>query len=163
MLITLLTSAAMLAQAPATMIRPLRVAPVNQVKPIGPGGGCDTRPSEGIIVQGGLTPDSGEGPRPGGVLAIGPKQDDPLTAEGGQNPSPGGNGVEAIGPKQDDPRAPGSLVARPGDDEDPQARRNMLAIGPKQDDPRAPGSLVSRPGDDEDPQALVPDNCPKPG
>jgi len=50
------------------------------------------------------------GPTPGGMEAIGPKQDDPRT--------PGG--MEAIGPKQDDPRTPGG----------------MEAIGPKQDDPR---------------------------
>ena len=31
-------------------------------------------------------------------------------------------GTEAIGPKEDDPRSPVAVVARPGDDEDPQAR-----------------------------------------
>jgi hypothetical protein len=173
MLITLFASAAMAAQAQAPTLRPVRVAPINKTNPVGPGGGCDSRKGRGIIVQGGLDPKASGAPRPGSVLAIGPKQDDPLTAD--STPSgngvlaigpkqddplttdgtPSGNGVLAIGPKQDDPSAPGSLVARPGDDEDPQARAGMLAIGPKQDDPRAPGSMVARPGDDEDPQALA--------
>ena len=44
----------------------------------------------------------------GGIQAIGPKQDDPRTLQ--------------IGPKQDDPRAPAlGTLARPGDDNDPQA------------------------------------------
>ena len=44
----------------------------------------------------------------GGIRAIGPKQDDPRKLQ--------------IGPKQDDPRAPAlGSVARPGDDNDPQA------------------------------------------
>ena len=112
---------------------------------------------------------------PGGIEAIGPKQDDPramcepgneptagmlsqgrvrLSTSSGMRPTPGGK--LAIGPKQDDPRAPG-VLARPGDDNDPKASGGQgagLAIGPKQDDPRSP-SLVARPGDDEDPQALA--------
>ena len=73
---------------------------------------------------------------PGGMEAIGPKQDDPLTACG---PAEGGasgiivqGGREAIGPKQDDPR--------------------KLAIGPKQDDPLR-ARVLARPGDDNDPKA----------
>ena len=65
---------------------------------------------------------------PGGIEAIGPKQDDPRAMCSTDGPgviSPGG--VEAIGPKQDDPR--------------------KLAIGPKQDDPLTPG-VLARPGDD---------------
>ncbi len=79
---------------------------------------------------------------PGGVEAIGPKQDDPRAmCDPTTNPatSPGGKGGlivqggrEAIGPKQDDPR--------------------KLAIGPKQDDPRTPG-MLARPSDDNDPKA----------
>jgi hypothetical protein len=111
---------------------------------------------------------------PGGVEAIGPKQDDPramcepegtaltgmldqgrvrTSSSSGMKPTPGG--VMAIGPKQDDPRAPG-VLARPGDDNDPKASgsSSVLAIGPKQDDPRSP-NLVARPGDDEDPHALA--------
>lgn len=100
---------------------------------------------------------------PGGIEAIGPKQDDPramcdpgsepmagmlsqgrvrLSTSSGIRPSPGGK--LAIGPKQDDPRAPG-VLARPGDDNDPKAsggsgiivEGGLEAIGPKQDDPRA--------------------------
>jgi len=90
---------------------------------------------------------------PGGMEAIGPKQDDPramcdpegtattgmldagrvrTSSSSGKKPTPGG--IMAIGPKQDDPRSP------------------ALAIGPKQDDPSRPGA-VARPGDDEDPKA----------
>ena len=108
--------------------------------------------ASGIVVQGGRE-------------AIGPKQDDPRTA--GCAP-----GSLAIGPKQDDP-ATGAL-ARPGDDEDPQARGGSGAIGPKQDDPRQAGiivqggreaigpkqddpraavAVVARTGDDNDPKA----------
>lgn len=94
---------------------------------------------------------------PGGIEAIGPKQDDPLTmCEPGTGEGPGlatgiivqggrtgiivqggRTGAEAIGPKQDDPGRPGGV----------------LAIGPKQDDPSRPGALA-RPGDDNDPQAF---------
>jgi hypothetical protein len=107
---------------------------------------------------------------PGGVEAIGPKQDDPramcepgetsgmlsagrvrVSSSSGMKPTPGG--VMAIGPKQDDPRSPGTLN-RPGDDEDPHAAGGAESIGPKQDDPRSP-NLVARPGDDEDPHALA--------
>ena len=116
---------------------------------------------------------------PGGIEAIGPKQDDPramcepgseptagmlsqgrvrLSTSSGMRPSPGGK--LAIGPKQDDPRAPG-VLARPGDDHDPKAsggsgiivEGGLEAIGPKQDDPRSPGGLA-RPGDDNDPKAF---------
>ena len=127
----------------------------------------------GIVVQGGreaIGPKQDD-PRAAGIVvqggreAIGPKQDDPRAA--GCAP-----GTLAIGPKQDDP-ATGAL-ARPGDDEDPQARGDAEAIGPKQDDPRQGGIIVqggreaigpkqddpraraavaARPGDDEDPQA----------
>ena len=129
---------------------------------------------------------------PGGIKAIGPKQDDPLTACGPGQSGPAGiivqGGREAIGPKQDDPRKlaigpkqddplQARILARPGDDEDPQASGgtgivvqggieaigpkqddprapgSSLAIGPKQDDPRSPNAAVARPGDDEDPQA----------
>ena len=85
---------------------------------------------------------------PGGVQAIGPKQDDPRTmcsddpavktpergiiVEGGRQAIIVQGGREAIGPKQDDPRA--------------------LAIGPKQDDPLKVG-VLARPGDDNDPKA----------
>lgn len=124
---------------------------------------------------------------PGGIEAIGPKQDDPRTA---CDPATGERGIvvqggiEAIGPKQDDPRklaigpkqddplTPG-VLARPGDDDDPKAsggaggsnivvqggiivQGGIEAIGPKQDDPRSPALKVgalARPGDDEDPQA----------
>ena len=81
------------------------------------------------------------------VLAIGPTQDDPLRSgalarpgddndpkasgggtspivvQGGLKPIVVQGGIEAIGPKQDDPRAMAAIgaVARPGDDEDPQA------------------------------------------
>ena len=120
---------------------------------------------------------------PGGIEAIGPKQDDPramcepgspgaagmlsqgrvrLSTSSGIRPTPGG--AESIGPKQDDPRSPG-VLARPGDDDDPKAsggsqsgivvQGGIEAIGPKQDDPRSPVSAVARPGDDEDPQALA--------
>jgi hypothetical protein len=70
---------------------------------------------------------------PGGVKAIGPKQDDPRALCG--SPAKGiivQGGREAIGPKQDDPR--------------------KLAIGPKQDDPLKVG-VLARPGDDNDPKA----------
>jgi hypothetical protein len=127
----------------------------------------------GIVVQGGreaIGPKQDD-PRAAGIVvqggreAIGPKQDDPRAA--GCTP-----GTLAIGPKQDDP-ATGAL-ARPGDDEDPQARGGSESIGPKQDDPRVAGIIVqggreaigpkqddprsgvaiaARPGDDEDPQA----------
>jgi hypothetical protein len=118
---------------------------------------------------------------PGGIEAIGPKQDDPREmCEPGQGPmaTPGRvkpiivqGGLEAIGPKQDDPRSPvlaigpkqddpikGGVKARPGDDNDPKAAggsgpAGIRAIGPKQDDPRAPTSRLARPGDDEDPHA----------
>jgi hypothetical protein len=110
---------------------------------------------------------------PGGMEAIGPKQDDPramcepggpghagmlsqgrvrLSTSSGIKPTPGGS--EAIGPKQDDPRAPG-VLARPGDDNDPKASGGQgggLAIGPKQDDPRSPGLLAIGPKQD-DPRA----------
>ena len=129
---------------------------------------------------------------PGAIKAIGPKQDDPLTVCGpGQTGEAGiivQGGREAIGPKQDDPRKlaigpkqddplQASVLARPGDDndpkasggsgivvqggieaigpkqDDPRAPGRSLAIGPKQDDPRSPNAAVARPGDDEDPQA----------
>lgn len=119
---------------------------------------------------------------PGGMEAIGPKQDDPRAlCESGNGPgaTPGGvkpivvqGGMEAIGPKQDDPRTPvlaigpkqddpsqPGALARPGDDNDPKAAGGsgragkLLAIGPKQDDPRAPAARLARPGDDDDPQA----------
>ena len=89
---------------------------------------------------------------PGGVQAIGPKQDDPRKL--------------AIGPKQDDPLKVG-VLARPGDDNDPKAsggtggdkivvQGGLEAIGPKQDDPRKLKiGVLARPGDDEDPQALA--------
>ena len=91
--------------------------------------------------------------------------------------SPGG--VEAIGPKQDDPRAmcqpegtattgmlsPGrvrlstSSGVKPGSENDPKAAGGsggMLAIGPKQDDPRAPGvAAVGSYNPETDPQALA--------
>lgn len=84
------------------------------------------RAPSGIIVQGGRTP-GGQGadaprPNPAGVVAIGPKQDDPSR--------PGRTGAEAIGPKQDDPGAP-----RPG---------SVVAIGPKQDDPAPPPQSLGR-------------------
>jgi hypothetical protein len=66
------------------------------------------------------------GPTPGGMEAIGPKQDDPRT--------PGG--VEAIGPKQDDPRTPGGVEAIGPKQDDPRTPGGVEAIGPKQDDPR---------------------------
>lgn len=115
----------------------------------GPGG------MSGIVVQGGRE-------------AIGSKQDDSLTADvaaGMRRP-----GVLAIGPKQDDPSRPGAL-SRPGDDNDPKAsggssiivqgglkpivvQGGIEAIGPKQDDPRAPAlGVLARPGDDNDPKA----------
>lgn len=89
---------------------------------------------------------------PGGVEAIGPKQDDPrqCASEPGIKSPEISSGIivqggrEAIGPKQDDPlSADGS--AGPG-------QPGVLAIGPKQDDPSRPGAL-SRPGDDNDPKA----------
>jgi hypothetical protein len=105
---------------------------------------------------------------PGGIEAIGPKQDDPramcnpgsepnamlsqgrvrLSTSSGMRPSPGGK--LAIGPKQDDPRSPG-VLARPGDDNDPKASGGQggLAIGPKQDDPRSPGLLAIGPKQDD--------------
>jgi len=128
---------------------------------------------------------------PGGREAIGPKQDDPraLCATGeGQSGIIVQGGREAIGPKQDDPRKlaigpkqddplRASVLARPGDDndpkasggggiivqggikaigpkqDDPRAPGRRLAIGPKQDDPRSPAAAIARPGDDEDPHA----------
>ena len=72
---------------------------------------------------------------PGGIQAIGPKQDDPRAACDPGTDKSGivvQGGIEAIGPKQDDPR--------------------KLAIGPKQDDPLTPG-VLARPGDDNDPKA----------
>ena len=129
---------------------------------------------------------------PGGIEAIGPKQDDPLTAcapgATGQAGIVVQGGREAIGPKQDDPRKlaigpkqddplRASVLARPGDDndpkasggsgiivqggleaigpkqDDPRAPGRKLAIGPKQDDPRSPIAVLARPGDDDDPQA----------
>ena len=107
---------------------------------------------------------------PGGVEAIGPKQDDPramcgpdgtaltgmldqgrvrTSSSSGMKPTPGGK--LAIGPKQDDPLARG-VLARPGDDNDPKASGGNdggLAIGPKQDDPRAPGLLAIGPKQDD--------------
>lgn len=107
---------------------------------------------------------------PGGIEAIGPKQDDPramcepggtetsgmlsagrvrVSSSSGMKPTPGG--VMAIGPKQDDPRSPG-VLARPGDDDDPKAsggEGGILAIGPKQDDPRSPGVLAIGPKQDD--------------
>ncbi len=92
-------------------------------------GGRTATPADGIIAQGGRTP-AGQGadaprrnPAGDGVVAIGPKQDDPGA------PRPGG--VEAIGPKQDDP-APG-----PG-------RVSAVTIGPKQDDPAPPPQSLGR-------------------
>lgn len=111
---------------------------------------------------------------PGGMQAIGPKQDDPramcepdgpghagmlsqgrvrLSTSSGIRQTPGGS--EAIGPKQDDPRAPG-VLARPGDDNDPKASGSMgggvqgpiLSIGPKQDDPRSPALAIGPKQDD---------------
>ena len=87
---------------------------------------------------------------PGGVEAIGPKQDDPLAICAPVGDSEGRPGVLAIGPKQDDPSRPGTLAIGPKQD-DP-SRPGMLAIGPKQDDPSRPGSSA-RPGDDNDPKA----------
>lgn len=192
MLAVILTSTALLAIAQAPMMKPMTVAPIASQKPVGPGGGCDTNsgPSRGTTVHGGrtpqsatsglagrgrlaigpkqddpLTPEADGGARPGnGVLAIGPKQDDPLTSDANDGARPG-NGVLSIGPKQDDPRTPAGLASRPGDDEDPHAAHGgngALAIGPKQDDPRAPAGLVARPGDDEDPHARGLENCPLP-
>jgi hypothetical protein len=109
------------------------------------------------------------------VEAIGPKQDDPRAACG---PAAGRSGIivqggrEAIGPKQDDPRklAIGpkqddplhtSVLARPGDDNDPKAsggsgiiiQGGIEAIGPKQDDPRAPGRSLAIGPKQDDPRA----------
>jgi hypothetical protein len=113
---------------------------------------------------------------PGGIEAIGPKQDDPLTAcAPGEDAKTGiivQGGREAIGPKQDDPRklaigpkqddplrAP--VLARPGDDNDPKAsggsgiivQGGVEAIGPKQDDPRAPGRLLAIGPKQDDPRS----------
>ena len=113
---------------------------------------------------------------PGGIKAIGPKQDDPRALCA--SPVKGiivQGGKEAIGPKQDDPLKVG-LLARPGDDNDPKASGGSgtdkivvqggveaigpkqddprkLAIGPKQDDPLKVG-VLARPGDDNDPKAI---------
>ncbi|MFL6734538.1 MAG: hypothetical protein ACJ8EY_07570 [Sphingomicrobium sp.] len=87
----------------------------------------------GIIVQGGLRPQSG-------AEQIGPKQDDPRSpaqARPGDDNDPkatggssGGTSLSgrklAIGPKQDDPRARAMKVARPGDDTDPQAKEMCM-------------------------------------
>lgn len=115
---------------------------------------------------------------PGGMEAIGPKQDDPramcepgggetsgmlssgrvrVSSSSGMKPTPGG--VMAIGPKQDDPRAPG-VLNRPGDDEDPHAAGGAESIGPKQDDPRSPGVLAIGPKQD-DPRS--PNRVARPG
>jgi hypothetical protein len=75
-----------------------------------------------IIVQGGTQPNA----NPAGMLAIGPKQDDPA------QPKPGvgsGTSLIAIGPKQDDPAQP-----KPG----AGSGTSLIAIGPKQDDPVQP-------------------------
>ncbi|HET9398402.1 MAG TPA: hypothetical protein VFO45_06240 [Sphingomicrobium sp.] len=128
---------------------------------------------------------------PGGMEAIGPKQDDPLACPSGaesigpkqDDPRQGivvqGGRKLAIGPKQDDPLKRG-VLARPGDDEDPHAAGGAeaigpkqddplmgrkLAIGPKQDDPRSPGTAAVGTYDPEtDPQALkaVQGKCGKP-
>lgn len=112
---------------------------------------------------------------PGGVEAIGPKQDDPLVCPGGAEsigPKQDDPRKLAIGPKQDDPLSRG-VLSRPGDDNDPKASggqggdlaigpkqddpraRRLLAIGPKQDDPRSPGVAAVGTYDPEtDPQAL---------
>ena len=79
--------------------------------------------SQKIIVQGGIQPNM----NPSGMLAIGPKQDDPA------QPKPGaasGTSLIAIGPKQDDPAQPNPGAA---------SGTSLIAIGPKQDDPAQPG------------------------
>jgi hypothetical protein len=85
----------------------------------------------GIIVQGGLKPESG-------AEQIGPKQDDPRSP------------AQARPGDDNDPKASGGEGAVA-----PVAGRKLLAIGPKQDDPRAAG-VVARPGDDTDPHAAAP-------
>lgn len=115
---------------------------------------------------------------PGGVEAIGPKQDDPLTTCGPVKAGQVGivvqGGREAIGPKQDDPRAlaigpkqddplRASTLARPGDDNDPKAsggsgiivQGGIEAIGPKQDDPRAPGRGLAIGPKQDDPRSPI--------
>ncbi|MBV8685409.1 MAG: hypothetical protein JOZ90_01980 [Alphaproteobacteria bacterium] len=94
--------------------------------------GCRTRPSNRIIVQGGVAAIHPENdPQAGtGAVAIGPKQDDPRAIGPKQDdPASGGHGMVAIGPKQDDPASGG---------------HGMLAIGPKQDDPSPPPSSSLR-------------------
>jgi hypothetical protein len=78
-----------------------------------------------IIVQGGIQPNT----NPGGMVAIGPKQDDPAASPAGAKAS--GNSMVAIGPKQDDPAASPASAKASG--------QSMLTIGPKQDDPAQPG------------------------
>jgi hypothetical protein len=83
-----------------------------------------------IIVQGGIQPNT----NPSGMLAIGPKQDDPAQPKPGAASS---TSLIAIGPKQDDPAQP-----KPG----AASSTSLIAIGPKQDDPAQPrpnGSVAS--------------------
>ena len=103
-----------------------------------------------IIVQGGIQPNT----NPAGMIAIGPKQDDPA------HPNPGagsGTSMIAIGPKQDDPVQPnpgaasGTSLIAIGPKQDDPAQPNpgaasgtsLIAIGPKQDDPVQPGRGVA--------------------
>ena len=104
---------------------------------------------------------------PGGVEAIGPKQDDPLaicepgettttglldagrvrtsSSSGGQVPD-GEMGMLSQGRV----RLSTSTGVKPGSENDPKAAAGvgLLAIGPKQDDPRSP-NMLARPGDDD--------------
>ena len=125
-------------------------------------------PSQGIIVQGGLSDDRVEDgdcidspvvqpddPRAAGttgMVALGPKPDDPRAA--------GADSLVSLGPKQDDPRAAetSDMLAIGPKQDDPRAAgtSGMLAIGPKQDDPRASGNdatVAIRPKQD-DPRAM---------
>lgn len=109
----------------------------------------------GIIVQGGRVSRGARFGTPGGVEAIGPKQDDPAgPGKAGRQASGGiGNdagmlggirtpgGIKAIGPKQDDPSRPGA-AGRWDDNSTQDGIRTpggIKAIGPKQDDPARPG------------------------
>ena len=107
------------AAAPATATLPGHACPANTTN--------RQSISPRIIVQGGIQPNT----NPGGMIAIGPKQDDPA------QPKPGagsGTSLIAIGPKQDDPVARSPASATGG---------YSPAIGPKQDDPVQPGRGIA--------------------
>lgn len=106
---------------------------------------------------------------PGGMEAIGPKQDDPramcetdgtaltglmdkgrvrTSSSSGMQPAPGG-GTGML--SQGRVRLSTSTGVKPGSENDPKAAGGGggLAIGPKQDDPRSPGVLAIGPKQDD--------------